>query len=66
MTIKKVKPSSDWIMTETKTKKEGKNYTILIVLDKDKLPKGPFNESIKVRTNYKRKSLVVDLKGEVI
>ena len=66
LTIKKVKTSSDWIVTETKTKREGKQYSIVITLDKDKMPKGQFNEKIEIRTNYKRKPLVVDVKGEVI
>ena len=66
LTIKKIKQSSDWILTETRTKKEGKQYTIVITLDKNKLPKGHFEEEIKIRTNYKRKSLVVNVKGDVI
>lgn len=66
LTIKKIKTSSDWILTETNVKKGGKQYSIVITLDKDKLPKGQFEEKIKIRTNYKKKSLVVYLKGEVI
>ena len=66
LTIKKIKTSSDWIVTETRTRKEGKQYSIGITLVKDKLPKGQFNETIEIRTNYKRQPLVVDLKGEVI
>lgn len=65
LTIKKVKPSKGWIMTETKGKKEGKQYTIIIGLDKDELPKGHFEEKIDIRTNYKKKSIVV-VKGTVI
>ena len=66
LTVKKIKSSSKWILTETKTQRGGKQYAIVITLDRDKLPKGHFEEKIKIRTNYKRKSLVVDLKGEVI
>lgn len=66
LTIKKIKPSSDWIMTETKTKKEGKQYTVVITLDKDKLPKGQFEEKIDISTNYKREHLVVCVKGKVL
>jgi len=66
LTIKKVKTSSDWILTETKTQKEGKQYTILITLDEDKLPKGKFEERIDIHTNSKKKSLVVYIKGKVI
>ena len=64
LTIKKIKTSEDWIMTETEG--EGKKYTISITLDKDKLPKGPFEEKVKIYSNYKRKAIVVNLKGEVI
>ncbi len=66
LTIKKVKTSSDWITAETKQKKEGKQYIIEITLDKDKLPRGQFEEKIKIRTNYQRKYLEVDIKGNVI
>ncbi len=66
LTIKKIKPSRNWIMAEAKVRKEGKQYTIVITLDKDKLPKGHFEEKIKIRTNYKRKFLVVNVKGDVI
>ena len=66
LTIKKIKTSSDWITTETKTQREGKIFTIVVTLDKDKLPDGKFNEKIKIRTNYKREYLTVDIKGEVI
>ena len=66
LTIKKIKPSRNWIMAEAKVRKEGKQHTIVITLDKDKLPKGHFEEKIKIRTNYKRKFLVVNVKGDVI
>lgn len=66
MTIKKIKTNSDWITTETKTRKEGKIFNIIVTLDKDKLPKGHFEEKIKIRTNYKKEYLEVDVKGEVI
>ena len=66
LTIKKIKTSRDWIMTETRIKKEGKQYIIVITLDNDRLPKGDFKEKIDIRTNYKGKSTVVDVKGEVI
>jgi len=66
LTIKKIKTSSDWITTETRTRKEGKILAIIVTLDKDKLPKGRFEEKIKIRTNYKKEYLEVDVKGEVI
>jgi len=64
LVIKKVKSSSDWITTENI--KKGKKYTIVITLDKDKLPKGDFEEKIDIHTNYKNKSLIVGIKGRVI
>jgi len=64
LVIKKVKSSSDWITT--KNIKKGKEYTIVITLDKDKLPKGDFEENIDIHTNYKNKSLIVGIKGRVI
>ncbi len=66
MTIKKIKTGSDWITTKTEIHKKGKMRAIIVTLNKDKLPKGQFNEKIKIRTNYKKKYLEVDVKGEVI
>lgn len=66
LAIKKVKPSADWIMTETETKEEGKQYTIVITLDKDKMPKGQFDEKVEIKTNSKKEPLVVPIKGEAI
>ena len=65
-TVKKVKPSSKWIKVEIEAKKENKQYAVHITLDKDKLPKGKFEEKVNIYTSYKRKPLVVDVKGEVI
>jgi len=65
-TIKKIKPSSKWIKAEIEVKKEKKRYAIHLILDRDKLPKGKFEEKIKIYTSYKGKPLVVDVRGEVI
>jgi len=65
LVIKKIKTTSDWIVTEAKKKGAG-HYTILITLDKSRLPKGQFSEKIEVRTNYKGNPLVVDVKGRVL
>ncbi len=64
--IKDIKPSKKWIRAETKVLKEGKQYSIIISLDKDNLPEGVFKEEIDIRTNYKKKNLVIPVKGEVI
>jgi hypothetical protein len=66
MTIKKIKTGSDWIKAKTGIRKKGKIFAIIVTLDKDRLPKGQFSEKIKIRTNYKKEYLEVDVKGEVI
>ena len=65
LVIKKINTTSDWIVTETE-KKGDERYTIVVTLDKDKLLKGKFSEKIEIRTNYKGKPVVVEVKGEVI
>ncbi len=64
--IKKVKESSKWITTKTETNEKGVQYTIVITLDKDKLPKGKLDEKIEIKTNKKDQPLIVTIKGEVI
>jgi hypothetical protein len=65
LTIKKIKSSKKWIVTEVE--KSGKDYNVFVSLDKDELPKGRFEEKISIHTNYKKgKSIVIDIKAEVI
>ena len=64
--IKKVKESSKWIKTKTETNEKGVQYTVVITLDKDKLPKGKLDEKIEIKTNKNDKPLIVTIKGEVI
>lgn len=52
LTIDKIEPGSDWITTETETNEKGKKYTIVIKLDKDKLPKGTLRERVNIHTKY--------------
>ncbi len=68
LVIEKIEPSSDWITTEIETKQEGEKYNIVIKLDKNKLPKGKFEEKIKIHTKYKKTSEVayVIIEGKVI
>ena len=71
LTIEKIEPSSDWIVTETKTDQKGEQYTILITLDKNKLsklPKGNFKENVKIHTKHSKILEVMDiiLQGQVI
>jgi len=65
LAIKKIKPSADWIMTETVTNQEGKQYRVVITLDKDKMPKGQFEEKVEIKTNSQKEPLVVTLKGDI-
>jgi hypothetical protein len=64
--IKKVKESSNWIKTETKTDEKGIQYNVVITLNKDKMPKGKFDEKVEIKTNKKDEPLIVSIKGEVI
>ena len=64
--IKKVKESRNWIATKTEANEKGVQYTVVITLDKDKMPKGRFDETVEIKTNKKKEPLVVNIKGEVI
>ena len=66
--LEKIEPSSDWIKTEAETDQKGEKYTIMIMLDKSKLPKGNFKETIKIHTRYREISEVVNvvIEGEVV
>lgn len=66
LSIKKVQESSKWIKTRTETNEKGIQYTVVITLDKDKIPKGKFDEKVTINTNKRKEPLVVSLKGEVI
>jgi hypothetical protein len=65
-TVKKVKSSGKWMVAEIEPHKKKKQYTLRVTLDKDTLPQGSFNETITVYTSYKKKPLVIDVKGEVL
>lgn len=56
LTIKNIETSKEWITTETKTIEKGKNYTVVIKLDKDKLPQGELKEKVIIQTNYDNKT----------
>ena len=61
LTIEKIEPSADWISTEIETDKKGENYTIVITLDRDKLPKGKLRENISVNAKYNKISETVNV-----
>ena len=64
--VKKVKSSGKWMVAEVEPHKEKKQYTLRVTLDKDALPQGIFSETITVYTSYKKKPLVIDVKGEIL
>ena len=64
--IKKVSESGNWIKAKTETNEKGVQYTVVITLDKNKLPKGKFDEKIEIKTNKKKEPLIVSIKGEVM
>ena len=66
--LEKIEPSSDWIMIEAEIDQKGKKHTIIIRLDKNKLPMGKFKEKITIHIKYREISEVVDviLEGKVI
>ena len=68
LSIKKIEPSADWISTDTQTDQEGEKYSIIIKLDKNRLPKGKFQEKIKIGTKYKKTSEIADviIQGKII
>lgn len=50
LTVKKIETSKDWITAQANTDQEGKQYTITVNLNKDRLPKGKFRETVSVHT----------------
>jgi hypothetical protein len=68
LTIEKIEPSSNWITAETKTNKQGEQFTIIVKLDKTSLQKGEFKEKIAIHTKTKHLSQVIQvmLEGRVL
>ena len=64
--IEEVK-APDWIMAKTISEKAAM-HTIVITLDKNNLPKGPFKETIKIHTKHGGKTEVakVIIEGKVL
>ena len=50
LTIQKIETSKEWITAEAKADGAGKQHTITISLNKDKLPKEKFRETVTVQT----------------
>ncbi len=68
LTIKNIETSTDWIKTALETNQEGKQFTVTISLDKDKLPQGKFREIVSIHTESKGQSEVAKIivEGKVL
>ena len=66
--IRTIETSQDWIKTAVDTNQEGKQYTITISLDKDKIPQGKFREIVSIHTQSKEKPEVsrIIVEGKVL
>ena len=66
--IRTIETSQDWIKTAVDTNQEGKQYTITISLEKDKLPQGKFREIVSIHTQSKEKPEVsrIIVEGKVL
>ena len=66
--IRTIETSQDWIKTAVDTNQEGKQYTITITLEKDKLPQGKFREIVSIHTQSKEKPEVsrIIVEGKVL
>ncbi len=64
LVITEIIPSCDWIAAANEKTKTG--YTIAITLDKTRLPRGDFEESVEVLTNDKKKSIRIPITGKVL
>lgn len=56
LTVKNIETSKEWITAEANAEQEGKQYTITVNLNKDKLPKGKFRETVSVHTQCREKA----------
>lgn len=68
LTIEKLETSVEWIKTEIIPDEKGKTYTIVITLDKERLPKGNLKEKVKINARYADNSemVYVIIEGKVI
>jgi hypothetical protein len=67
-TIKDIKTGKEWISATAESKEQVKDYTITIKLDKNKLPKGNFRETVTIYTESEKKSdtATIIVEGKVI
>jgi len=68
LAIKNIETSKDWIKTALVTNQEGKQFTVTISLDKNKLPQGKFREIVTIHTQSEEKSEVTKIivEGKVL
>ena len=68
LSFKEIQAKPDWVTTEVETLKEGENYNIVIMLDKDALPKGQFREKVTILTEYNKRpqTATIIIEGKVI
>jgi hypothetical protein len=65
--IKGVRFSSEMFKSQVETMQEGKRYKLTIILDKQNLKKGKFDEEMSIDTNYgKTPSFKVKLTGNIL
>ncbi len=65
--IEKIESSADWIVTKTEISNNGENYTVVIRLNREKLPKGKFRKKVTVhsKTGNRHETGFVIVEGKV-
>ena len=66
--IESIETGSDWVMAKAKAGEQGGMHTIVITLDKNNLPKGPFKETINIHTKLGERAEIVNviLEGKIL
>lgn len=67
-TVKKIETSKDFILAEADTGRTGKQHTISLSLDRNKLPTGKFRETVSIHTQCRGKldTAIIIVEGKVI
>jgi len=68
LTVSKIETSKEFVSAKASADQAGKQYTITISLDKDKLPKGKFRETVSVHTQCQGKTdtATIIIEGKVL
>jgi hypothetical protein len=66
--IEKIETGSAWIIAKATNDEPGAMHTIVITLDKNNLPKGPFKEKVNIHTRNgdRTEAVTVHLEGKVL